>query len=185
MPAYQNLVAWVIASMFTLQPAYEKKHCWWGVPWSDTYADSAETIVQAAIDRPLTGKKGPDVVFTIALLVEWASKESRFRPDAIGDGGHSYGLWQINTGTARQSKEVLLAPPSAAPVALDLFHFSFHACKAHPLEERMAQYAWGRDCEHRLELSRVRMAKARELAATYDKWEAVPNLDRIPIAETR
>lgn len=184
MPAYQNLVAWVITTMLTLQPAYDPKSCWWGVHWTDTYETTAEQFVQAAINNPLQSKKdGPDVIFTIALMMEWASKESRFKPDAVGDGGHSYGIFQVNPYTAGKPPEVLLTPSLAAPVALDLFHFSFKACKDRPVSERMAQYAWGRDCEHRLELSRSRMATARELARTFDRW-TVEKMPALPMVDS-
>jgi len=50
-------------------------------------------------------------------------------------------------------------------------HFSFKACHDHPVDERMAQYAWGRDCEHRLDVSRARMARAKTLSSTYQRFD--------------
>ncbi len=163
MPAYQNLVLWILTAMIHMQPPTA-----WGVKWGDTYESTAETIAQAAIDDPLSSKAGPDVVFTAALMIVWAHDESHFRPDAVGDGGHSYGLLQVNPHTAARDAAELLDPETGVPIALSLFHFSFRACYAHPVEERMSQYAYGRDCEHRLGLSRYRVQRARELARSYE-----------------
>ena len=162
MPAYQNLVLWILTAMCQLQPPTG-----WGVKWGDTYESTAERFAQAALDDPLTGRDGPDVVFTAALMTVWAHDESHFRPDAVGDGGHSYGLLQVNPRTAARDARELLDPATGVPIALELFHFSFRACRAHPLDERMSQYAYGRDCEHRLGLSRARVERARALARTF------------------
>lgn len=167
MPAYQNLVAWILSTMFTLQPAYDARSCWWGVKWTDTYEHTAERFAQAAFDNPLKGRDGPDIVFTAALETVWAARESRFKPDAVGDSGASIGILQVNPRTAGVPRETLLDVDQAVPIALDLFHFSFRACRDRPVEERMGQYIWGRDCEHRLDVSRARIERARAVARTY------------------
>ena len=158
--AYSNLVAWILTTMFSLQPA---------APWTDTYPMTAEKIAEAAFTDPLMGKDGPDVLFTASLMTVWASHESSFKPDAIGDSGGSLGLFQVNPSTAGEPKEKLLDVEEAPLIALRLFHTSFRICKSHPVEERMAQYAYGRDCEHRLNISRARIYKAKSLMKSY--WE--------------
>jgi hypothetical protein len=172
MPAYQTLVAWILSTMFTLQPAYDARSCWWGVKWTDTYEHTAERFAQAAYDDPLKtravdGSSEGDVVFTAALEVVWAARESRFKPDAVGDSGASIGILQVNPRTAGTSREVLLDVDQAIPIAVGLFHFSFRACRDRPVEERMGQYIWGRDCEHRLDVSRARVERARTIARTF------------------
>src|SRR5271169_4596618 len=97
--AYSNLVAWILATMFSLQPV---------APWTDTYPTTAEKIAEAAFMNPLMGKDGPDVLFTASLMTVWASGESSFQPDAIGDSGGSIGILQINPSTAGEPKAKLL-----------------------------------------------------------------------------
>lgn len=160
--AYPKLVAWVLSTMLGMQSPTAP-----GVKWGDTYEMTAHTIAQAAMNDPFRNQDRQEVVFTAALLIVWSYREARFDPNAIGDSGSSFGLWQVKEGTAHVKRELLFDPLLAAPIALHLFHTSFHVCKDRPFEERMAQYAYGRDCEHRLELSRARVMRAREIANSW------------------
>jgi transglycosylase-like protein with SLT domain len=188
MPAYQNLLAWVLATMFSLQPAYDEKRCWWGVTWTDTYEATAEAFVREAYDHPLpitvTDRRQVDrwalegvspVVFTAALELVWAAKESRFKPDAVGDRGSSLGVLQVSSFWARSAKrdpEDLLDVEVAVPVAVVLFHTSFEVCRDKPFDYRMSWYAaGGSGCDRGQrshEISTARINRAIRLARTYD-----------------
>lgn len=161
---YSKLVAWALVSMQSLQPVTDGSP---RVPWASTYETTADSIVTAALAHPLVGRKGPDVPFTVALMVVWAYLESRFDPQAVGDSGASFGLFQVNPSTAGEPKEKLLDADDGPAIALRLIHLSFTVCRDRPVEERMAQYAYGRDCAHRLELSRGRVQRAAKLARTF------------------
>jgi hypothetical protein len=160
---YRNLVQHVLAAMLALQPS---------APWRDSYEYTAERVSQAAIADPFVGKSGEDIYFTAALMTIWAARESRFATAVVGDSGVSYGLFQIQTTTAEEPKERLLDVNVAPSIALRLFHFSYRACAAHPADERLAQYAYGRDCEHRLELSRARVHAAQALVRRWRQEDA-------------
>ena len=153
-----ELKEWVtvaMADMRATEPGPE-------VSWADTYETTAEKIAEAAVANPLLN----DPLHTAATMVVIGWHESRFRPDVVGDHGASFGLFQVNSWTARDvgcSKDDLLDPDKASECALKLLHVSFGVCHRHPLDERLAQYAYGHDCEHRLELSRHRMHAAAKL----------------------
>lgn len=127
--------AWTLAIMTHLQPPAE-------TPWADTYPETAYAIVDAAVDEPMF--PGPDgIERTIAFDLSVAWFESRFRPDALGDGGASVGLFQIAKTFA--PAETLLAPPSAAHLAQRLFLQSFRICRSagRARAEGLAWYADG------------------------------------------
>jgi hypothetical protein len=132
------------------------------VPWADTYDTTAAKIAEAAANNPLLN----DPLHTASTMVVIGWHESRYRPDVVGDHGASFGLFQVNAWTAKDvgcSKEDLLNPNKSAECALKLLHVSFSVCKRRPITERLAQYAYGHDCDHRLELSRYRMKTAAKL----------------------
>lgn len=161
-----DLAVRVLASILWLLP---------NVAWDTTYLGTAIAFASAAEADPFTGKSGPDPMLTASVLVWWAHQESRFRSALVGDHGHSVGLLQINPEYAaaflkRPVDEVraeLFDPTTAAPIWLALAHESFRMCRKRPVDERLAQLAWGPDCDHRLELSRSRMKKARSLAEVF------------------
>jgi hypothetical protein len=153
-----DLKAWVLnamADMRATEPGPE-------VSWADTYDITAAKIAEASSANPLLG----DPLHTAATMVVMGWYESRYRPDAVGDHGTSYGMWQAKTSTVREvgcSKEDLFDPNKAAECTLKLLHVSFSACSRHPINERLAQYAYGLDCDHRLGLSRSRMSVVARL----------------------
>jgi hypothetical protein len=160
---FSKLFTWVLASMMSMQSPDTP-----GVTWSASYERVADVIATAAMENPLHGKSDLNpTVLTAALMIEWSYFEARFDPNAVGDSGSSFGLWQAKESTAHASREALLDPDQAAPIFLTLTHLSFRICSTHPVEERMAQYAYGRDCDHRLALSRSRISRARDLASTF------------------
>ena len=112
----------------------------------------AEAIDTAATANPFDH----DVKYTAALMVVFAFRESSYQKEAIGDGGKSVGAWQTPKATT---------PPDVAKqavYALQLMHTSSIACPNDPL----AQYAGGCGNVNAKRISQVRMALARELAAT-------------------
>jgi hypothetical protein len=142
------VAAWVLSLLLFLQP---------DAPWRASYEETARAIAAAAAEaEPLF--PGPDGrARTAALLVAVAYHESRFRPDAVGDGGRSFGLFQHQRGGASN-----FTPTVAAPRALASLRASRQACRARPEGEQLAAYASGR-CDRGLEASRARMALGRAL----------------------
>ncbi|HEU4412509.1 MAG TPA: transglycosylase SLT domain-containing protein [Polyangiaceae bacterium] len=94
-----------------------------------------------------------------ALLVAVAYHESRFDPKAVGDGGRSFGLFQLQRGGASN-----FSPELAARRSLALLRSSMNSCRDHPEDERLAAYASCR-CDRGLEASRARMRLGRALVA--------------------
>lgn len=168
-----ELKDWVLnamANMRATEPGPE-------VPWADTYAMTASKIAEAASTNPLLN----DPLHTAGTMVVIGWHESRYRPDVVGDHGASFGTFQVNQWTARDigcSKEDLLNPDKSAECALKLLHVSFEVCKRRPLSERLAQYAYGHDCDHRLELSRYRMKAVTKLVKKIPLVHKAP-----PVAE--
>jgi hypothetical protein len=127
-------------------------------PWRATLPETAEAIATVAEARPLPGS---DARQTAGVLTIMAFRESAFRPDAVGDGGAARGEFQIHASTIGHPVPEGIAAQTYE--AADLLALSFRVCSKHPLPERLAQYMWGRDCEHRLKLSRARMAEVARL----------------------
>lgn len=139
---------WVLVAMVRLQDPNS-----YGISpaWAASYIETAEEIAEAATEAPLSNDRRR----TAALLVVMAYRESRFNRLALGDGGASVGLFQINRGWGVAS----------ARGALSLIHASFDMCRERPFAERLGWYMWGRSgCDHRLEKSAARMHEAARLA---------------------
>jgi hypothetical protein len=126
---------WVLAVMNRLQPVAP-------YAWIQTYSETADAIAEASNNDPLfAGEDGP--MRTAALLLAIAYKESRFKPTAVGDHGHSYGLFQIQPQTANLTANVLLVPREAAPVAINLIRTSFRVCGHAGWHDRLSWYCHG------------------------------------------
>jgi hypothetical protein len=80
-----------------------------------------------------------------AYLVVYGIREGGNRKDAVGDGGQSYGEWQLSVSQA--PIEVATDPDKAAPVWLRLADKSRTSCASLPENERLAQVASG-NCDH-------------------------------------
>jgi len=122
------MVAWILALMLLVQPR---------APWRASYEATAAAIAQVVEEsEPLF--QGPlGRPRTAALLVSLAWFESTLKPDAMGDHGQAHGLYQVH------GHGELVDPLEATRVALELVRQSFRACRARPLEERLAWYAGG------------------------------------------
>lgn len=150
---------WVLALMLLVQPK---------APWSATYEKTAEAIARVSLDKPLfAGKSGP--AETAVVLVATAWFESTFKPDAVGDQGRSFCLFQIERTNHKQlgvTKEQLLADPYACTLAArEMMRISFNVCKGRPREELLGHYASGGDSCAGLAASRNRMLKAKWMLA--------------------
>jgi len=122
------MLAWVLSLMVLLQPR---------APWLATFHDTAAAVADVVlVEQPLfEGAHGRER--TAALLVSVAWFESTFRPDALGDHGQAHGLYQVHDhGELADARE-------ATRTALALMRQSFRACRALPMEERLAWYAAG------------------------------------------
>jgi hypothetical protein len=80
-----------------------------------------------------------------AYLVVYGIREGGNRKDAVGDGGQSYGEWQLSV--AQASIDVATDPDKAAPVWLRLADKSRTSCASLPEDEQLAQVASG-NCDH-------------------------------------
>ena len=149
---------WVLDKMEKLEPRS---------PWGYTFPETATAISEAANDMPLS--TSPDGAHrTAAILIAIAYHESRFNPVVIGDGGKSFGLYQIQTGAAPGLvANALLLPRDASRVAISLIRTSFRVCGGMPWTEKLGWYASGGmtcgDRYHGREKSRVRMLLADRL----------------------
>jgi hypothetical protein len=125
--------------------------------WSESYRSTAMGIADACEAAPLPGG-GPE--WCVAVAVDFAWHESRFRSDASHDRGAGAGLFGTHTATLGRPIPADEAGQAEAFVAL--MHESFTACHASPLDERAAEYASG-SCEGRRSLSRFRLHEAARL----------------------
>jgi hypothetical protein len=125
------LASWICAVVTAWSPHLPAKN-------EISLAIAAAAFVQPAFE----GDDG--VEKTAALLVGLALHESSFDPAAVGDSGRSHGLYQIQTSTAGTAKADLTDPVTSSMVAAKLIRQSLAACRALPLEERLAWYAEGR-----------------------------------------
>ena len=143
-------IAWIVSLMIGLQPT---------APWGDSYESTARGIYEGAKVEPIfQGESG--LRRTIALDVALSWFESRFDPNAVGDGGKSRGLYQIQF--SGESESVTHQTIRANRMIRE----SFRVCWARPLEERLGWYAsGGPNCsrEGGLKASRHRMMKAKKL----------------------
>ncbi|HEU4411837.1 MAG TPA: transglycosylase SLT domain-containing protein [Polyangiaceae bacterium] len=150
------MAAWVLSLLLFLQP---------DAPWRASYDETARAIAEAA-ERAEPLFPGPDGrARTAALLVAVAYHESRFDPKAVGDGGRSFGLFQLQRGGASN-----FTPQVAARRSLAMIRSSRNACRDRPENERLAAYASGR-CDRGLEASRARMRLGRSLFAGHPPRE--------------
>jgi hypothetical protein len=129
------------------------------LPWEDQIGEVAAGIAEAAEERPLPGSTTRQ---TAAVLAVMAWRESRLNPEAVGDHGHSNGLFQIQKGTL--GRAVPSYPLGQAEAALELLETSWRICDRHPIAERLGWYAaGGTGCSRRLDLSRSRMHEVARL----------------------
>lgn len=123
-----------------------------------SHAPLAMAIVRRVdAERPLF-RDDESRVKTAALYVAIAFRESGFRLDAVGDGGHSFCAMQVSDG-AGGSPAALHDADACVLAATRVLQWSFRACPAHPV----ALYAAGtRGCDdaraQRISLDRMNIA---------------------------
>ncbi len=133
------------------------------------YGEVAAAIAKASSEDSLFPGKEDGSKLTAAILVSLAWHESRFRKDAVGDQGRSFGLYQIQPPTARVKSTLLTRPRDASFIAIDLIRSSIRHCiqeKRH-WSEALAWYAASSPYGSRLPVvvqkSKSRMALAAKL----------------------
>lgn len=173
-----QLVAWCLAIMASMVPS---------APWASEYPREAEAFVTAAERDPLfRGSRGVEETVDYELSVAWF--ESTFNPNAKGDLGGSWGLFQVAPGTAKpylsqaRAKRAafgdvvdlwqpvgtdLLEPEAAAPLAIKLMRVSFGICRDRPREERLGWYAAGGMGCRGIKESRHRVNKAEWISRAH------------------
>ena len=114
----------------------------------------AEAIAAAA-DGSLLGNVREDA----ALMAVYAAYEGGMRKCVVGDGGKSWGTWQMQ----RASWKIACTPSLAIQEWLSRAQWSTKACERFPLEERLAQLASG-SCEVARPLASRRVRVARKVA---------------------
>jgi len=120
------VTAWVLALMVLLVPR---------APWRASYETTAAGMAQGASEVPVFQGSWA-VERTLALDVAVAFFESTFRVDAVGDHGAAKSLYQVHGAMPEDAH-------AATVEANRLMLQSFKACRALPLEERLAWYASG------------------------------------------
>ncbi|WP_394847388.1 hypothetical protein LZC95_07975 [Pendulispora brunnea] len=125
--------------------------------WSSTYESTASAIAYVVDTEPALFSGDTDKSETAALLVAVSWYESRFNPRALGDGGRSWGLFQMRGGGPRYFDPVI-----AARGALRAMRTSLDACSDQLPADRLAAYASGSCARGRRE-SRARMQLASKL----------------------
>jgi hypothetical protein len=100
-------------------------------PAINSYGEISEAIAKASTEDPLFPLVVEGSEMTACILVSLAWHESRFLPTIVGDGGRSFGLYQIQPPTARVDSKLLTLPRDASFVAIDLIRTSIaHTVKA-------------------------------------------------------
>jgi hypothetical protein len=151
------MIAWILSLMIALQPR---------APWRETYEDTAKAIASVVSEETalFAGKDGKEK--SAALLVALAWAESRFDPKAVGDHGHSFGLYQIfhtnlPTPEGFAKADILGNQTNATKVAHRMLKQSMGICGKRPVEERLGWYASGdAACSKGLSESRFRVGLA-------------------------
>lgn len=115
-------------------------------PFVPQYAEVSEAITQASNQDPIFPGDKEGCKKTAAILIALAWYESRFHPNAVGDNGRSFGLFQIQPPTAKVQSNLLTNPRTASFIAVDLVRRSFSACEKRPYEERLSWYVSSSGC---------------------------------------
>lgn len=155
--------AWVLSLMVAIWPQAKSR-------WGETYPSTAEAMAESANMSPLfEGNDGPAKTAAVMIAVSWY--ESAFNPKAIGDGGHSFCLGQINDSNFRHlqlTKTLILSDVRVCVKAMsDVMRESFRVCKGRGFEELLGHYAVGGNGCPASEKGRGRMRKAQWLFAQY------------------
>lgn len=120
-------------------------------PHVGAYGEISEAIAAASNQNPLFPDREDGSARTASLLVSVAWFETKFHPNLLGDGGKSFGMYQIQPRTAESlgrpiMTNQLLSPREASFIAIDLFRVSMTQCQARPWEERLTWYVASNGC---------------------------------------
>ena len=162
------MTKWILFLMLLLEPKS---------PHRATFDATAAAIAKVAADSPLfAGPLGADR--TAALMVSVAWFESRFQPDAVGDGKHSYCAFQINDSNFKAlgvTKDDLQRDVLAcARAAREMMRRSIQACAQRGGDDILNHYAVGGDGCADSEKGRHRVRKARWLLANHPRPKDEP-----------
>lgn len=138
------------ASLFAIMTSLQPE-----APWLESYQETAYAIADACDERPIFGS--PERCASI--LVALAYHESRFDTQAEGDGGRSFGAFQISRHWLKPGQDI----ETQARKAIDLIVESQRVCRRHPLEEKLGWYASGGATCGRPKSSRIRMHLAKQI----------------------
>lgn len=156
---HMTFVQLVLSWMVFLQPPEQ-------TTWADRYVEVAQATVEAC-SRTIgegeiltSARSAPETHLTcLAVMTAVAFHESRFNPEAVGDGGRSIGPWQVSKAWLRKGEDTF----GQAVVAEGLMRKSAKICKGRPRAEQLGWYASGGAKCGRPESSRIRMSLAAKL----------------------
>lgn len=92
------------------------------LPDAPQIAAAIETAVNADAEPPVFGSREEDA----AVMAYWALRESWLSHDAVGDGGLSFGVWQLRSASGRADLG------TQAKAWLSLLHEGARICPASP-----------------------------------------------------
>jgi len=156
-------------------------------PHVPNYGEISEAIATAATEDPLFPGREDGSELTAAILVALAWHESRFHPNAVGDNGRSFGLFQIQPPTSQTKAELLLLPRTASYIAIDLIRKSFIACQKRTWSEALSWYVASNGCPThpvivRKSMERMTTAKSVFLRFFPERGGALPDNREVPRA---
>lgn len=157
----------IMAMLYQLEPSS---------PHVPKYGEIARAIEEASNHDPLFEHEAGSEA-TAAILVSLAWFESRFHANVVGDGGKSFGLFQIQPPTAKLDGALLLVPATAAKVAVDLIRTSFMTCAHRPWIERLSWYVASNGCPTHPKIAKKsadRLLLARSLFVKHFPREKIP-----------
>lgn len=134
------MLAVAISSTMVMQALYALEAYGPGV---GSYIEISAAIAEAANQDPLFPSREDGCARTAAVLVALAWVGSRFNTTLVGNGGKSFGMYQIAPPSADAigrpiSLNMLNSPRDASLVAVDLIRSSMFASRNRPWEERLA-----------------------------------------------
>ncbi|HEX3346057.1 MAG TPA: hypothetical protein VHS09_15845 [Polyangiaceae bacterium] len=92
------------------------------LPDAAPIAAAIETAVSQDAEAPVFGSREEDA----AVMAYYAIRESWLTHDAVGDGGRSFGVWQLRSASGRADL------PTQARAWLSLLHEGARICPASP-----------------------------------------------------
>jgi hypothetical protein len=133
-------------------------------PYSPHHGEVSEAIAQAANQDPLFPSREDGCFRTAAILVAIAWLGSRFQPTLVGDGGKSFGLYQIQPPSANAlgrpiTTNMLTNVRDASFVTIDLVRQSMMRDAARSWEERLSDFCASPECQDRSTLMKRSLSR--------------------------